>query len=84
MIVEMLDPLSTVRLGREGAPPDAVLTRSTGPTARSRPVFPYPALAKYSGQGDPNDAPSYGRGAPRFTGTAPEWAGGDFFLPWKH
>jgi hypothetical protein len=45
-------------------------SRGAGPTPRSRPVFPYPALGRYSGRGDPNDASSYGPGAPLFTGEA--------------
>ena len=43
-----------------------------------------PYLARYSGRGDPSEAASYGRGAPLFTGTSPDWAGADFFRPWTH
>jgi len=81
-LVDFLTPV--LNWVEEGAAPDAVLTRSPGPGVRSRPVFPYPARAAYSGQGDPSDAASYRRGAPLFTGASPEWAGADFFRAWKH
>jgi hypothetical protein len=58
-----------------------VSTKDLGATARSRPVYPYPALARYSGQGDPNDASSYGRGAPLVTTGTPGWAGADLYRP---
>jgi feruloyl esterase len=80
-VLDLLTPL--MDWVEKGAAPDAIPTRSSGPVARSRPVFPYPALARYGGQGDPNDAASYGRGAPLFTGASPEWAGADFFRPRK-
>jgi hypothetical protein len=31
-----------------------------GVTERSRPVYPYPLLARYSGKGDPKDASAFG------------------------
>lgn len=47
---------------------------------RSRPVYPYPLVARYQGQGDPNSADSYrpvvGTDIP-----VPAWAGEDFFRP---
>lgn len=36
--------------------------------AFSRPVYPYPTLAKYSGRGDPNDAASFKAVAPSSSG----------------
>src|SRR6188768_3382540 len=30
-----------------------------GATERTRPIYPYPLLARYSGQGDPKQASSY-------------------------
>jgi feruloyl esterase len=81
-LVDLLTPL--MDWVEKGTAPDAVLTRSASPAARSRPVFPYPAVARYGGQGDPDDASSYGRGAPLFTGASPDWAGADFYTPWKH
>lgn len=53
-------------------PPQAVLPRS-------RPVYPYPAVARYLGKGDPNQASRYKAGAPLWRGAVPTWAGSDFF-----
>ncbi|KAF4317400.1 hypothetical protein G195_009238 [Phytophthora kernoviae 00238/432] len=47
--------------------------------ARSRPVFPYPSLAKYAGQGDVNDAVNFVEGVPLYTAPAAAWAGQNFF-----
>ncbi|ETL39905.1 hypothetical protein L916_08806 [Phytophthora nicotianae] len=49
---------------------------------RSRPVFPYPSLAKYTGQGDTNDATNYVEGAPLYTEKTADWAGQSFFEPY--
>jgi feruloyl esterase len=81
-LVDLLTPV--MDWVERGAVPDAVVARSAGPAVRSRPVYPYPALAKYSGHGDPNDASNYGRGAALFTAAPPDWAGADFYTPWKH
>ncbi len=48
---------------------------------RSRPVYPYPSVARYDGEGDPNDASSYVRAAPLVTAGTPDWAGADFYRP---
>lgn len=40
---------------------------SASTVTRSRPVFPYPSLAKYTNQGDPNDAANFVEGAPLYT-----------------
>jgi len=32
---------------------------TNGAVERSRPVFPYPVLARYSGKGDPKQADSF-------------------------
>ena len=77
--VDLLTPV--VEWVEKGTAPEAVATRAP---AGARPVFPYPAVARYGGRGDPNEAASYGRGAPLFTGTSPDWAGADFFRPWTH
>ncbi|RLN27125.1 hypothetical protein BBJ28_00019170 [Nothophytophthora sp. Chile5] len=49
---------------------------------RSRPVFPYPSLAKYTGEGDVNNAASFVEGAPLYTNPTREWAGQSFFEPY--
>jgi hypothetical protein len=81
-LLDLLTPV--IDWVEKGAAPDAIVTRAARPTARSRPVYPYPSLAKYSGHGDKNDASSYGRAAPVFTAAPPHWAGADFYAPWKH
>ena len=45
----------------KGQPPDVMIaSRSVnGVTERTRPIYPYPMLARYSGQGDPKQAASY-------------------------
>jgi feruloyl esterase len=46
----------------KGQPPD-VMTASRSVksvTERTRPIYPYPILARYSGQGDPRQASSFG------------------------
>jgi feruloyl esterase len=48
----------------KGQAPDAMIAsrKVNGVTERTRPVYPYPVLARYSGQGDPKQASSF---APR-------------------
>jgi Tannase and feruloyl esterase len=62
---------------RDAAPDDVVAwTEQGGTVTRSRPQYPYPAVARYDGDGNPNDAGSFSRAEP--TGTfddAYEWAG---------
>ena len=42
------------------APENLIASRSaSGVVERSRPVFPYPVLARYSGKGDPKQADSF-------------------------
>jgi feruloyl esterase len=77
--VDLLTPV--IDWVEKGLAPDAVVARSPPPADRSRPVYPYPVLARYSGRGDPNDASSYGRGAPLVTAGTPDWAGADFYRP---
>ncbi|KAG6612454.1 uncharacterized protein IUM83_10566 [Phytophthora cinnamomi] len=73
----------------QGSAPHAILTsteRDLPPwmsaesvVIRSRPVFPYPSLAKYSGQGDANDAANFIEGAPLYTDKTADWVGQSFF-----
>ncbi|MHC1480230.1 tannase/feruloyl esterase family alpha/beta hydrolase [Frateuria aurantia] len=39
--------------------PSQPFATAASPTTATRPVYPYPYIAKYKGQGDPNDAASY-------------------------
>jgi feruloyl esterase len=59
------------------APPDAPQGQ-----ARTRPLFPYPALAAYAGQGDPLDAASYVAQPPRSAAAPVAWAGAQFYRPY--
>jgi feruloyl esterase len=45
----------------KGQAPDVLIASRTkhGAVERSRPIYPYPQLARYSGQGDPKQASSY-------------------------
>jgi hypothetical protein len=45
----------------KGQPPDVMIASRTvnGVTERTRPIYPYPALARYSGHGDPKQASSF-------------------------
>ena len=47
----------------KGEPPDVMIASRAvrSVVERSRPIYPYPALARYSGSGDPKDASSFVR-----------------------
>ena len=69
-----------------GQPPSEAKTKkpstsNTSGVARSRPVYPYPAVAKYKGSGDQNDAGNYVKGAPLYAKPTASWIGEDFFKP---
>jgi len=69
----------------QGKAPAEIATSRTdtaGVVTSSRPMYPYPALATYKGSGDPNAAASYGSGAAKYTASAPDWTGVDFFSPY--
>lgn len=50
-------------------PPERVVATQSGPAGviRTRPLYPYPAFARYSGQGDVNDAANWSRATPKQT-----------------
>jgi len=50
--------------------------------AASRPVFPYPDYAVYSGKGDVNSAASYVRKPLATQPAAYHWLGEDFYKPY--
>jgi hypothetical protein len=64
-----------------GAPASQGEPRRQAHAARqqSMPVYPYPAVARFKGQGDPNSASSFKAGPPLWTGATPRWAGEAFF-----
>lgn len=51
-------------------------------TGRTRPVYPYPGMAVYSGEGDVRQASSYHRVELQDVGDVPHWMGSDFFTPY--
>jgi feruloyl esterase len=70
--------------GAGGPPPGMGPMMAAGPVIeRTRPLFPYPEIARYDGKGDPNKPESYQRAPALFTGTALAWAGSDFFKPYS-
>jgi len=57
-----IDALSSLETWVErGTAPDVIVARhvTNGVIDRSRPMYPYPVLARYSGSGSPTDAASY-------------------------
>ncbi|WP_244818156.1 tannase/feruloyl esterase family alpha/beta hydrolase [Caballeronia sp. Lep1P3] len=70
-----------------GSAPNAVMTYQTDSNAKvtaTRPVYPYPAIAKFTGSGDWHDGASFTQGAPIYTAAAPAWAGASFYSPYAH
>jgi feruloyl esterase len=54
--------LSLASWVEDGKAPDQLLGEArdaAGKVIRTRPVFPYPQTARYSGTGDPNDAKNF-------------------------
>jgi len=72
-------------MGAGGPPPQAMgAGPGTGKPAkivRTRPVYPWPYIAAYDGQGDPAKASSFVRGT-AISFDMPDWAGADFFIPY--
>lgn len=62
---------------RDAAPEEVIgWTEEDGAVTRSRPLYPYPAVASYDGVGDPNEASSFSPAAPAESfDDAYEWAG---------
>jgi feruloyl esterase len=48
---------ATIRWVEEGVAPDKLINK--GPGDRRRPLFPYPELAKYKGNGSTDDADNF-------------------------
>ena len=64
--------------------PNAVTTYQTDASnnvTATRPVYPYPAIATYTG-GDWHSAANYTQGAPLFSAPLPNWAGASFYTPY--
>ncbi len=68
------DPLTALEEWVEkGRAPDRLIAQrvTNGAVERSRPVFPYPVLARYSGSGDPKRAESFVRFDPTRPSASP-------------
>lgn len=61
-----------------GAPAEAQASRP-----RARPLFPYPAVARYAGKGSEDDAASYVEDKALTAGGASDWLGADFYQPYE-
>ncbi len=77
--VDMLTPL--MNWVERGQAPDAIVTADD--KGASRPVFPYPVVATYNGQGDPQQASSYHPGAALVNPPLVPWLGEDLFRPYS-
>ena len=68
-----------------GTAPNAVMTYQTDASnavTASRPVYPYPAVAQYTGSGDWHNGANYTHGAPLYTALTHPWAGSSFYTPY--
>ncbi|MDR5759572.1 tannase/feruloyl esterase family alpha/beta hydrolase [Caballeronia sp. LZ035] len=66
----------------QGSAPTAVMSYQTDADSKvtaSRPVYPYPAVAKFSGNGDWHDGANWTQGTPLVTDALPAWAGASFY-----
>ncbi|QQC66990.1 tannase/feruloyl esterase family alpha/beta hydrolase [Paraburkholderia ginsengisoli] len=65
--------------------PNSVMTYQTdsnNAVTASRPVYPYPAIAKYTGSGDWHSGSNYTQAAAVYTAKTPAWAGSSFYKPY--
>ncbi|MWL89377.1 tannase/feruloyl esterase family alpha/beta hydrolase [Cupriavidus sp. SW-Y-13] len=70
----------------QGAAPSDVMTYQTDATnavTASRPVYPYPAVARYKGSGDWHDGANYVSGAALYNVATAAWAGSSFYTPYS-
>ena len=56
---------------------------TTSAVTASRPVYPYPAVAKFNGSGDWHDGANWAQGAPLYNDPAPAWAGASFYTSYS-
>ncbi|PLP96579.1 tannase/feruloyl esterase family alpha/beta hydrolase [Cupriavidus pauculus] len=70
----------------QGTAPNDVMTYQTdamtSAVTASRPVYPYPAVAKYKGSGDWHDGANYTQGAALYNVATAPWAGSSFYTPY--
>ncbi|WP_321814906.1 MULTISPECIES: tannase/feruloyl esterase family alpha/beta hydrolase [unclassified Paraburkholderia] len=68
-----------------GTAPNAVMTYQTDSSnavTASRPVYPYPAVARYSGSGDWHSGANWTQGAALYNQPTHTWAGASFYTPY--
>ncbi|SAL00820.1 hypothetical protein [Caballeronia ptereochthonis] len=58
-------------------------TDSASRVTASRPVYPYPAVAKYTGNGDWHDGANWTQGAPLYNDAAPACTGSSFYTSYS-
>jgi feruloyl esterase len=69
----------------QGTAPGSVMTYkldSSGSQTASRPVYPYPAVARYTGSGDWHDGANYVSDAARYNVRTPSWPGSILYTPY--
>ena len=69
----------------QGTAPAAVMTYKTdsaGTQTASRPVYPYPQVAQFTGSGDWHDGANYTSAAPRYNVPTPQWPGSFLYTPY--
>ena len=57
-------------------------TDSSNDVTASRPVYPYPAVARFTGTGDWHDAANWAQGDPLYDAATQTWAGASFYTPY--
>ncbi|WP_321890190.1 tannase/feruloyl esterase family alpha/beta hydrolase [Paraburkholderia bannensis] len=68
-----------------GTAPNAVMTYQTDTSnnvTASRPVYPYPAVAQYTGSGDWHSGANWTQGAALYNEPTHTWAGASFYTPY--
>jgi hypothetical protein len=58
---------------------DSSSSGSSSTVSRTRPAYPYPSVAKYTGSGDVNDAANWEEGDALYSNLTAYWLGVDFF-----
>ncbi|KAL3667544.1 hypothetical protein V7S43_007098 [Phytophthora oleae] len=58
---------------------DSSASGSSSTVSRTRPTYPYPSVAKYTGSGDVNDASNWEEGDALYSNLTAYWLGEDFF-----
>jgi feruloyl esterase len=62
-------------------PPPSLDPQGPQPVNRTRPIFPYPLVARYTGKGDINDASDFVATQPDDVPALPSWLGQSFYSP---